>query len=36
MVKRLKKVIEVAFLTSVYIGMVCIIIIEGFYPGIME
>jgi len=32
----MKRILEIAFLTGVYLFMVSIIIIEGFYPGIMD
>tara|TARA_B100002003_G_C13665817_1_gene337587 strand:- start:209 stop:310 length:102 start_codon:yes stop_codon:yes gene_type:complete len=32
----MKRVIEIAFLTGVYLFMVAVIIVEGFFPGIME
>jgi len=32
----MKRILEIAFLTGVYLFMVAIIIVEGFFPGIME
>jgi len=32
----MKRILEIAFLTGVYLFMVAVIIVEGFFPGVME
>jgi len=32
----MRKILEIAFLTGVYLFMVAVIIVEGFFPGVME